>query len=415
MSTADPGRVLMLSENAPVPGDRRVWDESRALAQAGWRVTIVCAQAADAEQPASETLDGIEIHRYPLRPAGSALGYVREYAQALWRIRRLVRRLQREQPFDVVHTANPPDFLYFAARPARARGARFVFDQHDLAPELFRARYGRAGLPHRALLALERRAVRAADAVVVTNESYRRIAIERGGVPPSDVFVVRNNPDLERFRRVAPDPALRRGRRHLLAYLGRMGPQDGIDHAVRALAALRDLREDDWRAVFVGEGEVRPAMEALAGELGLADAVEFIGWQGDEEIRRVLSTADVCLAPDPPSPLNDASTMKKVPEYMAMGCAIASYDLPETRISAGGAAVYAASADPADLARCIHELLDEPERRERMGKLGRERAGQHSWQQSTEALLAAYERALAPRAGAEGSARSRAELSRVPG
>jgi glycosyltransferase involved in cell wall biosynthesis len=415
LSSLDSRRVLMVSENAPVPGDRRVWDESRALAQAGWGVTIVCAQAADGEQPASEVLDGVEIHRYPLRPAGSALGYVREYAQALWRIRRLVRGLQRERPFDLVHAANPPDFLYLATRPARARGARFVFDQHDLAPELFRARYGRAGLPHRALLAFERQAMRAADAVVVTNESYRRIAIERGGVRPGDVFVVRNNPDLERFQRVAPDPALRRGRRHLLAYLGRMGPQDGIDHAIRALAALRDLRGEDWRAVFVGEGEVRPAMEALAGELGIAEAVEFAGWQGDEEIRRVLSSADVCLAPDPPSPLNDASTMKKVPEYMAMGCAIASYDLPETRISAGVAAVYAASADPADLGRCVHELLEDPGRRERMGQLGRERVRQHSWRQSIEALLAAYARALAPRASTGGLAEARGELSRVPG
>jgi glycosyltransferase involved in cell wall biosynthesis len=390
-------RVLMLSENAPVPGDRRVWDESRTLAEAGCEVTIVCAAAAEEEQPAHETLEGIEIHRYPLRPAGSAPGYLREYAQALWRTRRLVRELQRERPFDVVHTANPPDFLYLAARSARAQGARFVFDQHDLTPELFRARFGRAGLPHKALLAFERAAVRAADAVVVTNESYRRIAIERNGVSPEDVFIVRNNPDLDRFRRVAADPALRRGRRHLLAYLGRMGPQDGIDHAVRALAALRELREEDWHAVFVGEGEVRPRMEALADELGVSAAVEFAGWHGDDEIRRILSTADVCLAPDPPNPLNDASTMKKVPEYMAMGCAIASYDLPETRISAGSAAAYVASGEPGDLGRCVHELLEDGARREEMGRQGRRRVTELSWHQSVEALLAAYEHALGSR------------------
>lgn len=415
MSSQRPRRILMISENAPVPGDRRVWDESRTLTEAGWQVTIVCAAASDEEQAASETLEGIEIHRYPLRPAGSTLGYVREYAQALWRTRRLVRRLQREQPFDVVHAANPPDFLLLAARAARRGGARFIFDQHDLAPELFRARYGRTGLPYRALLAFERHAMRSADVVLSTNESYRRSAIERGGVRPDDVFVVRNNPDLERFRRVAADPALRRGRPHLIAYLGRMGPQDGIDHAVRALGALGELREDDWHAVFVGEGEVRPRMEALAGELGISESVEFAGWHGDEEIRRILSTADVCLAPDPPNPLNDASTMKKVPEYMAMGCAIASYDLPETRISAGPAAAYVASSEPADLGRCVHELLEDEPRREEMGSEGRRRVSELSWQQSTDALLAAYEHAMTPRARPRDRAESRGELSRVPG
>lgn len=409
------GRVLLISENAPVPGDRRVWSEARTLAGAGWKVTVVGAAATDEEQPAREVLEGIEILRYPLRPATSALGYVREYGQALWRIRRLVRRLQRERPFDVVHTANPPDFLLLAARSARARGARTVFDQHDLVPELFRARFGRAGLPHRALLAFERGAMRSADLVLVTNESYRRIAVERGGVDPGDVVVVRNDPDVERLYPVEPDPALRRGRRHLLAYLGRMGPQDGIDHAVRALAALRDLRGDDWHAVFLGEGEVRPGMEALAAELGIGEAVEFAGWQGDAEIRRVLSTADVCLAPDPPSPLNDVSTMKKVPEYMAMGCPIASYDLPETRISAGSAAAYVTGSNPADLGRCAHELLEDPARREEMSRVGRERVAALSWEQSTADLLSAYERLATASAHPGEESGSHRELARVPG
>jgi glycosyltransferase involved in cell wall biosynthesis len=392
------GRVLLISENAPVPGDRRVWSEGRTLAEAGWQVVVVCAEGADREQPASEVREGIEIHRYPLRPAGSMIGYAREYAQALWRIRRLVRRLQRDRPFDVVHAANPPDFLLLAARAARARGARFVFDQHDLVPELFRSRFGRSGLLHRALPAIERRALRSADIVICTNESYRRIAVERGGVRPDDVFVVRNDPDLERFRLVAPDPGLRRGRRYLLAYLGRMGPQDGIDHALRALAALRALREDDWCAAFIGDGEVRSEMESLADELGLSEVVDFVGWHEDPEIRRILSTADVCLAPDPPNPLNDASTMKKVPEYMAMGCAIASHDLPETRVSAGPAAAYAASADPEDLGSLVHDLLEDAERREEMGRQGRMRVAQLSWKQSAAVLLAAYGGAVGRRA-----------------
>jgi len=407
--------LLLISENAPLPQDRRVWNEARALVGAGWEVTIVCAVTADRPQPAMETLEGVEIHRYPLRPAEGALGYAREYGQALWRIRRLVRKLQRQRPFDVVHAASPPDFLLLAALAARRGGARLVFDHHDLTPELFRSRYGRAGLPYRVLLAIERRTMRAADVVISTNDSYRRIAIERGGVAPEDVFVVRNGPDLERFRPVAADPDLRRGRRYLLAYLGMMGRQDGIDHALRALASLRGLREDDWHAVFIGEGEVREEMEVLALELGLAEQVEFAGWRDDDDIRRILSTADVCLAPDPPSPLNDTSTMIKIPEYMAMGCAIASYDLAETRISAGPAAAYARTPTPADLGACVQELLEDPALREEMAELGQERVIDLSWQRSEAVLLDVYGRLAGDATSPLSRIESPTEPVRVPG
>jgi glycosyltransferase involved in cell wall biosynthesis len=258
------------------------------------------------------------------------------------------------------------------------------------------------------LLAIERHALGSADTVISTNESYRRIAIERGGVDPEDVFVVRNGPDLDRFLPVAPDPGLRGGRRHLIAYLGAMGPQDGIDHALHALSALRRLRADDWRAVFIGSGEVLPEMRALAAELGLSDTVEFVGWRGDTDIRRILSTADVCLAPDPPGPLNDVSTMIKIPEYMAMGCPIASYYLPETHISAGDAAVYATSGEPEGLGCRVHELLEDPARRLEMGREGRERVAGLSWRRSSAALLAAYEHATSGRAGQPAASGGRA-------
>lgn len=392
------GRVLMVIENDGAPEDRRVWDESRTLTAAGWNVTVICPQTREGDQAAQETIDGIEIHRYPLRPAETTLGYFREYGQALWRTWRLVNRLQRERPFDVVHLANPPDFMYLATRGRGASGALMVFDQHDLMPELFRSRFGRAGLGYRVLRWIESRALHRADVVISTNESYRRIAVERG-VAPDDVFVVRNGPDIDRFVPVEPDPSLRQGRRHLIAYLGVMGPQDGIDHALEALAALRRMRPDDWQAVFIGNGEVLEQMKQLAADLGLADLVDFAGWRGDNDIRRILSSADVCIAPDPPSPLNDVSTMVKIPEYMAIGRAIASYDLPETRISAGGAAAYAASPDPESLGRCVHELLEDPERRRTMGKEGRRRVEALSWQRSSRELLAAYNHAVGSAAG----------------
>jgi glycosyltransferase involved in cell wall biosynthesis len=390
-------RALLISENAPVPGDRRIWNQSRALVEAGWSVAVVCAAAEDREEPEVETLEGVEIHRYPLRPATGGPDYGREYAQAVWRIRARVRERVASAPPDVVHTANPPDFLLLGARAARAAGAAFVFDHHDLMPELFRTRYRRAGLPYKGLLAIERRAMRSADVVISTNESYRRLALARGGVDPENVFVVRNGPDLDHFTPLPADPTLRGGRRFLLGYLGMMGPQDGIDHALEALAELARRRDGDWGAILVGEGPVRAEMEALAASRGIADRVEFAGWRGDEDIRRILSSVDVCVAPDPPSPLNDVSTMIKVPEYMAMGKPIASYDLAETRVSAGDAAAYA-EPTPVALGALLDQLLDDPARREEMSRIAVARVPSLSWQHSTEVLLEAYERALERRA-----------------
>jgi glycosyltransferase involved in cell wall biosynthesis len=396
------GRVLIISENAPVPADRRVWNISRTLAAAGWEVVIACAQGTDRDSEPYEVLEGIEIHRYPLRPAGNALGYVREYAQALWRLRRLVRKLSRDRRFDVVHACNPPDILLLAARSLRRQGTRFIFDHHDLVPELYRSRFGRGeDLGYRATLLAERFAYGLADVSLATNGSYARVAVERGGMDPEDVFVVRNGPDLARFRPVEADPAWRRGQPHLISYLGIMGPQDGVDHALRALAALRALRKD-WHAVFIGDGDALPTMRALAQELGLAGCVEFAGWRGDDDIRRILCTSDVCLAPDPPSPLNDVSTMIKIPEYMALGRAVASYALPESRVSAGDTALYAAPGDPESLGRCVAELLDDPERRAQMGARARERVElELAWQHSEGPLLAAYARVLSRPAPAQ--------------
>jgi glycosyltransferase involved in cell wall biosynthesis len=389
-------RALIISENAPVPSDRRVWNEATALRDGGWRVTIVCAMGQERHDAPYEELDGIAIHRYPLAPASGGLrGYAREYLHALWRIRKLARRLAREEPFDVVHACNPPDFLLLAVRSLRRSGTKLVFDHHDLVPELYASKFGTGRNPMVPIVrAMERVAFRMADVVICTNESYRAVALGRGGRRPEDVFVVRNGPDVERFRPVEPSPEWRRGRRHLIGYLGIMGPQDGVDHAIRALAELRE-RRDDWQAVFVGEGESLPEMRALAEELGIGDRVEFAGWRYDDDIRAILSTCDVCLAPDPPSPLNDVSTMIKIPEYLAMGCPVASYDLPESRHSAGDAALYATPGDPAALGRAVEDLLEDPARRARMAALGQAAVRDRlAWQHQVGPLLAAYDAAV---------------------
>lgn len=388
-------RVLILLQNEPVPSDRHVWNQSTALARAGYEVTVVCPEGEDRDRGGYEQRDGVAIHRYrPLRAGKGIAGYVLEYLAALWSMRRLARKLSRQRRFDLVHACSPPDFLLLAAFGLRRRGARFVFDHHDLTPELFLTRFG-GGLLHRATLLAEQVAFRSADVILSVNDSYRGVAIERGRREPGDVAVVRTGPDLSRFLPRDPEPALKRGKPYLLSYAGVMGPQDGVDHALRALAELHELR-DDWRAVFMGDGEVLEEMRILAVELGLGERVEFTGWVEHDTIGRVLSTSDVCLAPDPSNPLNDVSSMVKISEYMAMSRPMVSYDLAESRFGAGESALFAAPGDHAGFARLVSELLDDPERRAEMGAAGRRRVEEVlAWEHQERALLAAYSRALA--------------------
>jgi glycosyltransferase involved in cell wall biosynthesis len=389
------GRALVLVENLSVPFDRRVWQECTTLRDAGWEVHVICPQGTKRDTEPETVIDGVAIHRYPLRAAtGGPAGYIKEYGAALWHTFRLARAVG---PVDVVHACNPPDLLFLVARWLKRRGARFVFDQHDLVPELYLSRFGRGrDLLYRGVCALERRTYQAADVVIATNESYREVALRRGGKRPEDVFVVRSAPASARFRQVEADPELKRGKAFLLCYLGVMGPQDGVDYALRALAALRDeLGRDDWHAVFVGSGDAFDDMVGLSTRLGLAGLVEFTGRIPDDDLLRYLSTSDVCLSPDPSSPLNDVSTMNKVLEYMAMSRPIVSFDLKEARVSAGDAAVYAPPNDEREFAKLISRLLDDPAERRRMGEIGHARVtGPLSWRNSQRCLLAAYARAV---------------------
>jgi glycosyltransferase involved in cell wall biosynthesis len=392
-------RALILVENLSVPFDRRVWQESRTLRDAGWDVHVICPQGTKRDTEPYVELEGVKIHRYPLEAAtGGPRGYVKEYGAALWHTLRLARKISRTGKIDVVHACNPPDLLYLVAKVLKRSGAKFVFDQHDLCPELYLSRFASRGedFLYRAVCRLERATYKAADVVISTNESYRAAAIGRGNKAPEDVFVVRSAPIIDRFRQVDPEPELKKGKRHLLCYLGVMGPQDGVDYALRSLKLLRDdLGRDDWHAVFVGAGDTFDDMVVLAKELGLDDVVEFTGRIPDEDLVRYLSSADVCLSPDPHNPLNDVSTMNKVMEYMAMSRPIVSFELTEARVSAGDAAVYAAADDELEFAKLTARLLDDPEERARMGALGKERVeGPLAWGNSQKALLAAYAKAI---------------------
>jgi glycosyltransferase involved in cell wall biosynthesis len=389
-------RVLIVVENESVPGDRRVWDISTSLVAAGAEVVVVCPQDGEKGKAPFEQRDGVMIHRYrPSFATGGTLSYAREYGRALWATWRLVRKLARQRPFDIVHACSPPDFLLCAAWPARRRGARLIFDHHDLTPELFRTRFGEGHrLLYRATLALERLSFRLADVVIATNESYAAVARDRGGKQPEDVFVVPNAPDLARLSPGPTDAELKRGKPLLLAYLGVMAPQDGVDYALEALSLLYG-RRDDWHAVFAGEGPARLDLIRMAQELGLGDRVEFVGWLGDAEIVKLLSTADVCLSPEPRNPLNDLSTMVKVAEYMAMAKPLVAFELRQTRLTAGEAAAYARPNDVAEYAARIEELLDDPQLRARMGASGRARIkASMTWDRSAVVLRAAYQHAL---------------------
>jgi len=387
-------RALILVENLSVPFDRRVWQECTTLRDAGWEVHVICPQGTKRDTEPYAVIDEVRIHRYPLKAAtGGPAGYVREYGSALWHTFRLARKVG---PVDVVHACNPPDLLFLVALMLKRRGAKFVFDQHDLVPELYLSRFDRGqDRLYRAVCALERMTYRAADVVIATNESYRDVALSRGGKRPEDVFVVRSAPAVERFRQVPPEPELKRGKPHLLCYLGVMGPQDGVDYALRALRLLRDeVGRDDWHAVFVGAGDTFDDMVTLSRRLGLDDCVEFTGRIPDEDLVRYLSTADVCLSPDPLNPLNDVSTMNKIMEYMAMSRPIVSFDLREARVSAGDAAVYAPANDELEFAKLTARLLEDPEERARMGTLGNTRVeGPLAWTNSARSLIAAYEHA----------------------
>ena len=388
-----PRRVLMLVENLPSPFDRRVWQEACTLRDAGYVVSIVCPTGRGCEGR-FEALDGIHIYRYdlPLEGAG-AFGYAIEYAAALFWSFALAWRVLLTRGFDVVHACNPPDLLFLVGGFFKLLGKKFLFDHHDLGPELFEAKFGRRGLLYRLMLQLERWTFRAADVSLATNESYRRIAIERGGMPPGRVFVVRSGPSLERMRILPPDERLKRGRRYLVGYVGVMGKQEGIDYLLRAVQHIVfSLRRNDIHFGLVGGGTSLEEMKTLAAGMGIADYVTFTGRVPDGEMLAMLNSAEVCVNPDVANEMNDKSTMNKIMEYMALGKPVVQFDLTEGRRSALQASLYARRNDPFDLAARLVELLDDPARRAAMGAFGRARVlGELEWRHEAPKLLAAYE------------------------
>ncbi len=384
--------VLILVENLPSPFDRRVWQEANALRDAGYGVSIICPTGRGYESYFEE-IDGIAIYRYDLPvEASGALGYAIEYTLALFWTFLLTWRVFLTRGFDVIHACNPPDLFFLIGGFFKLLGKKFVFDHHDINPELYEAKFGRRDFFWKLMVWLERLTFKTADASIATNESYRRIAIERGGMDPDRVFVVRSGPSLERMRIQPSDESLKRGRKHLVGYVGVMGRQEGIDLLLCAVRAIVvNHGRTDIHFGLVGGGSSLAEMKALAEKLRIEEYVTFTGRVPDAEMLAMLNTADVCVNPDVANEMNDKSTMNKIMEYMALGKPIVQFDLTEGRFSAQQASAYAKRNNPDDLAARIVELLDDPERRAQMGAYGRRRVeNELEWRYEVPKLRAAY-------------------------
>ena len=390
-----PPHVLILVENLPVPFDRRVWQEARTLRDAGCAVSVICPKGKG-QTASREVIDGVAIWRHPLFQAQSARGYLLEYPMALILQLWLSLRVRiATGPLDTIQACSPPDLLFLVALPWRLLGTRFVFDHHDLSPELYVSKFGREDVFHRILEFFERRTFGLATVSIATNETFRDIAVDRGGMDPDRVFVVKSYPEAGRFRRTDPDPALKVPGRGLVGYIGIMGAQDGVDALIDAMAVIRGpMGRSDIACLIIGDGPELPALRARAARLGLDGIVTFTGYLSGEPLMAALSALDVGVIPDPPNAFNDKLSMNKVFEYMMMGLPFAQFDLAQARSEARGAGLVVEEHSPAALARAIVALADDPDRRAAMGRTGMEIAARDfRWEAEAARYLAAHEAA----------------------
>ena len=399
----------MFVENA-YPNDTRVRNEAESLTDAGYSVTVVCLRRKG--QRRSELVNGVQVYRLPqlelfqktpladpnllqrlLLKLKSLLGYLSEYVYFTTACGLMSIYVAFKHGFDVIHAHNPPDTLWTVALPWRLLGKKYVFDHHDLCPELYRSRYGtKHDLLAGVLQVVEWFNLKLANVTIATNESYKEIQIQRGGRKPESIFVVRNGPNEERMRMAQPSQRLRAMQKKILVYIGSLNPQDGVDYLLRSLKHLvYDLKREDFYCVIMGSGDSLEDLRELNRSLKLEKFVELTGWISDEDLQANLAAADICMDPDPSSPLNDVSTWIKVMEYMAGAKPIVTYDLKETRYSARDAALYVPCNDELEFAKATAKLMDDAALRERMGDYGRERVAKElQWSVVSQKLLAAY-------------------------
>jgi glycosyltransferase involved in cell wall biosynthesis len=386
-------KILILVENLPVPLDRRVWMEATTLEEAGYHVSVICPKGK--YSAFHEVIQNVSIYRYPLPSLESVLGHFLEYAIALPVTFILTFVVLFRDGFDVIQSANPPDFFFIIGGFFKTFGKKFIFDHHDLMPEICDSRW--KGWKHKVAYHLsvwaEKQTFKTADWVIATNESYRQVAIRRGGVKPDKVVIVRSGPKIENFKPVPVNDTWRKGKEYLVGYLGVMGPNDGIEYLLESINFIvHSLNRTDIHFVLIGSGDLQPKLKRICTRFGLDDFVEFTGRVPDQQVKEILSTADLAVAPDPRDPLNDVSTMNKIIEYMALEKALVCFDLREAKVSAGEAAIYAKPNDAKDFAVKIIELLEQPEKRKEMATYGRKRfLDSLAWDHQKKHLLRLYQ------------------------
>ncbi len=394
-------KVLIIVENLPVPFDRRVWKEARSLHQNGYAVTVLCPRGKSYRR-GHEVIEGVHVYRHPMPSEGKGLvGYLFEYGCALFWQFLYSWWIYLRHGFRVIQGCNPPDTIFLIALPFKLLGVKYIFDHHDAGPELFHAKFGKRGFFYKTQVWLEWFTYHLSDVVIATNRSYRDIAVTRGKVNLSNVFIVRNGPDLSSFHGIPPNPALKYGKHYLVGYVGTMSLQDGLEILLDVASLIMTQGHKDVHFTCVGGGPGLAELRRVARHKGLEDMVNFTGRIPDDEMIEILSTADVCVNPDKPCEMNDISTMVKIMEYMALAKPIVQFECKEGRFSAQSASLY---ADPrnavADFAAKILWLLDNPDERTKMGVAGRRRVETElSWDHSVKSLLAAYERAVSASAG----------------
>ena len=394
-------RTCIVVQNLPVPFDRRVWLEATTLTENGWQVSVICPQAKGFDRP-FEKLEGVDIYRYRLPNFGEgAGGFVKEFLWCFLQTGRLLWKvLYQGKGYDVLHACNPPETFWPYGLLGKLFGKKFLFDHHDLSPEMYEVKFERSdGIALAGLRLLERLTFATSDLVITTNESHKRLAVERGKKLVDDVIVVRSGPDLQRLTVYPPDDSYRQGKEYLLVYLGEICKQDGVDHLVRAIKILRDQGRHDFHCVLVGGGPHQPAIKAYADEIGVSELCTFTGRVSDDDLCRILSSADIGVDPDPYNSWSDKSTMNKIMEYMYFGLPIVAYDLAEARVSAGEAALFAdfQGSSEQHLAAAIQVLLSDEDRRKKMSDFGFYRVrNELAWEYSAPKLLEAYRRIHPP-------------------
>jgi len=409
------GRIVMLVENS-YPEDTRVRNEATLLAAAGYRVSVISLRKPG--RPRFEIIDDVRVYRIPrvelfekteAKPLGLVgrlwlkmkilMGYGVEYTYFTSACFLATTYIYLRYGFDVIHAHNPPDTLFVVAIPFRLLGKKYVFDHHDLCPELYQSRY-RAGecLQTRILRVAEWGSFKTANITIATNESYKEVQITRGKRDPKTIFIVRNGPSNKRMMQVPPSSRLRAKKKNILVYIGSLNPQDGVDYLLRSLDHLRrDLHRDDFYCIIMGSGDSLGDLRTLSTALELDHCVELTGFISDEELQSNLAAADICVDPDPSSPLNDVSTWIKIMEYMAAGKPIVTYDLKETRYSAQDAAIYVPPNDELQFAKAIARLMDSPEERKNLGEFARKRVEEQlQWSVVGQNLLKGYEYLIGP-------------------